>query len=102
MQTLLRNHKCYSNKTISERLQIPLTQVEHYFRTDKYFAIPEPSKWQQIKELLNITDNSFDKQITEFEIVPNQFDMGNRLYDSKGLCPTLLADCGNKLVLTRK
>lgn len=76
--------------------------MEHYFRKDKYFAVPEPSIWYQLKELLNISDNSFDEQITEFVVVPNQFDMGNRLYDEKGISPTLLADCNNKLVLVRK
>ena len=101
VQTLLKNHKCYTNKQIAKQLKIPITQVEHYFRRDKYFAVPEPSIWHELKQLLSITDDSFDKQIMEFEIVPNQFDMGNRLYDSKGLCPTLLADCNNKLVLVK-
>src|SRR5699024_490419 len=34
-----------SNKEISESLNIPITKVEHWFRTDKSFAIPDKNIW---------------------------------------------------------
>lgn len=99
LQTMLRAHKCMSNKGISIALGIPLTMVEHWFRTDKYFSIPEDKLWFKLKDLLNINNNEFDKFVTEFEYKPNVFDMSNRAYIESGLAPTLLTDASINVVV---
>jgi len=88
---LLRKHRTISNTLIAEKLNVPQTQVDHWFRTDKHFAIPDPEVWYQLKELLNITTDEFDLPITEFEIKDNEFEMANRVYNTNGLAPTLTA-----------
>lgn len=78
-----------SNKDIAELLSLPLTHVQHWFRTDKYFSIPDKDIWFDLKDILGINDDSFDKSIMEFEIVDGKYDMNNRVYSTKGLAPTL-------------
>ena len=88
----LRKHKIESNlscKDISNKLNIPITKVEHWFRNDNCFSIPDADIWNDIKILLNITDNKYDKAITEFEIKNNNFDMAKRIYHINGKHPTL-------------
>jgi len=51
-------------KEISESLNLPKTQVEHYFRSDKSRAIPNPEHWLLLKKILNF-DNKYDKQVTD-------------------------------------
>lgn len=89
---LLREHKRnvgISNKDISKALNIPVTKVEHWFRQDSCFSIPDENIWFQLKELLKMTTNEFDLFITTFEVKDNVFEKGNRIYDSKGICPTI-------------
>lgn len=99
LQELLRNSKCFSNKVIANKLNVPLTKVEHWFRTDKYFAIPDSELWYKLKELLSIKDSTFDKFITEFEIKPNELEMSNRAYLEIGLSPTILTDASINVVV---
>ena len=50
LQKLLRERKKakqLTNKDISKLLEIPRTMAEHYFRTDKYFDIPDSDNWQK-------------------------------------------------------
>lgn len=92
---LLREYKLKSkltNKEIAEKLKQPLTLVEHWFRQDKSFSIPDPSVWYKLKELLNIKTDNFDKSITEFEIRDGIYDKSNRVYDVNGLSPTLTCE----------
>lgn len=63
----LRSHKSFSNKEIAKRLDVPKTTVDHWFRIDSCFAIPDENIWFKLKELLGITTDRFDKSITEFE-----------------------------------
>ena len=86
---LLRESKKISNKEIAESLDVPITMVEHWFRTDSSFSIPSVEIWFKLKNLLNITTNEFDLPITEFIEKDNVFDTSNRVYDSKGISPTL-------------
>ena len=72
-----------SNSEISEKLNIPITQVEHYFRYDNSFAIPNPEIWFELKNILDIQTNIFDESIMTFE------EKENRIYDEKGIAPTL-------------
>lgn len=102
LQQLLRGHKAVlglSNKDISKALDIPITQVEHYFRTDKYFAIPEEDIWFKLKSILRIIDDSFDKSIMTFVTQPGVYEKGNRIYSAAGLAMTLTCDCGNEKIV---
>src|SRR5699024_6638446 len=78
-----------SNKEISEKLNVPITKVEHWFRTDKSFAIPDKNIWDDLKSLLNITNTEHDEAITTFVEKESKFDTTNRIYDTNHLSPTL-------------
>lgn len=85
----LRGHK---NKTINEIsifCNVPKTMVEHWFRLDGSFSIPDSEYWFKLKEVLNIRDIKYDKAITEFEYKNNTFDMAKRIYHIDGKHPTL-------------
>ena len=87
----LREHKfglSISNKEISEQLNVPLTMVEHWFRQDKSFSIPDADIWFKLKELLGIQTDEFDEAITTFIVQPGKYDMGNRIYVGD-ISPTL-------------
>lgn len=98
LQQLLRSHKRLSNKEIAATLDIPLTLVAHWFRTDKCFAIPTEDLWPKLKTLLYIEETRFDKSIMEFETKPGVYDMANRFYDSKGIAPTITCGCDEKII----
>ena len=89
LQEALRAHKKLTNKEIAQILEKPLTEIEHYFRRDKYFVIPDEKIWLKLKEILDIETDEYDKQIMEWEIKESEFEMGNRTYSENGLCPTL-------------
>lgn len=78
-----------SNKEISNTLNVPITKVEHWFRTDKSFAIPDASVWFELKQILNITNTDHDEAITTFISKESNFDTTNRIYDANHLSPTL-------------
>ena len=97
---LLRKHKkmaSLSNKEIAKTLNMPITKVEHWFRQDSCFSIPDECIWFELKKLLKITNNEFDLAITAFEEKDNVFEKGNRIYDSQGICPTIT--CLDSLVV---
>ena len=97
LQELLRTRKKetgLSNKDIAAVLGLPLTNVAHWFRTDKHFSIPAANVWFDLKEVLGIVDDSFDESILSFVEVDGKYDMSNRLYSDEGLAPTL--KCNNK------
>lgn len=98
LKKLLREHKNYSNKEIAERLNVTLTQVEHWFRQDEYFAIPDADIWFELKNLLNITTNEFDESITTFEVKDGVYDKANRCYHIDGIAPTLTVASGNEKI----
>lgn len=98
----LRNHKTLSdlsNKNISDTLNVPLTKVEHWFRQDDCFAIPDPVIWFKLKELLNITTNEFDESIMTFEVKEGVYDKANRCYHIEGIAPTLTAASANEKII---
>ena len=89
---LLRKSKAQTGKTnfqISKQLNVPLTTVEHWFRNDKCFAIPDAEIWFKLKELLNITTDDFDKSIMTFEKKVGVYEKSNRVYDPEGIAPTI-------------
>lgn len=98
----LRNHKNssnLSNKDISDALNIPLTKVEHWFRQDECFAIPDADIWLKLKELLGITTNEFDESIMTFEIKDGVYDKANRCYHIEGIAPTLTVASANEKII---
>ena len=101
LSELLHEHKASSNiskKEIAKRLNRPITMVEHWFRTDNGFAIPDPDVWYDLKQLLNIETTEFDQCITEFEFKASNYDMRNRIYTGEP-SPTLTCGCGDNLHL---
>lgn len=101
LKRILRIHKKesgLSNREISLILDIPLTQVEHYFRTDKFFAIPEPDIWLDLAELLDIHDEELNKKIMTFEQKEGVFDKSERHYLSSGISPTIVTMNNDKII----
>ena len=99
---VLREHKKgrISNKELSLELNLPITKVEHWFRTDKCFAIPDAEIWFKLKELLNITTNEFDDAIMTFEEKLGVFEKSERCYFTDGIAPTLTStSCGNEKII---
>lgn len=83
----LRLHRKKSIGSIADKLALPKTQVEHYFRTDSSRAIPSPEIWIKLKELLGF-DDTYDKQVTEFYEKEVEFESTRRVYDSNGVAKT--------------
>ena len=92
-QTLLRDSRKSSKLTnlqIADRLGKPKTEVEHWFRTDKYFNIPDEDVWFDLKKLLNIQTSEFDDFVTVFEVRAGVFEKADRCYDVNGKMSTLM------------
>ena len=103
LQVLLKKHKKkgITLDYISTKLKLPKTMVEHWFRTDSGFSIPNPEIWLSLKELLNIANNDFDASIMEFEEKEGNYDKANRIYDEEGKSPTLTLQSSNDKILSR-
>jgi len=92
-QALLRESKERSNltnKQIADKLDIPKTEVEHWFRTDKYFNIPDEDIWFELKNLLDIQTTEYDDFVTVFEVREGVFEKADRCYDVNGKMSTLM------------
>jgi DNA (cytosine-5)-methyltransferase 1 len=92
LRSLLRESKATSkltNRSIADTLSRPITEVEHWFRTDACFSIPDADIWQELKALLSIESTEFDAAVTEFIEKPGVFEKANRFYDIDGVAPTL-------------
>ena len=85
----LRSYKTKTINEISVFCNAPKTMVEHWFRTDNSFSIPDAEYWFKLKECLKIEDCKYDKAVTEFELKNNSFDMAKRIYHIDGKHPTL-------------
>lgn len=102
LREILKTHKevvKLTNKKIAEILNKPITLVEHWFRQDKCFSIPDADIWFRLKELLKITTDEFDKSITEFIEQNGVFEKFNRVYDAEGIAPTLTVASADEKVL---
>ena len=88
-----------TRKELADKLCIPQTEVDHWFRTDSYFAVPNAEIWFKLKQVLGIETNKYDAQVTEFIEKDCTYDMQNRIYDSKGISPTLTSTDTNKTIL---
>lgn len=102
LSNLLRSHKTISNKEISKRLNVPITMVEHWFRRDDSSSVPSPELWFQLKKLLEIETDEFDKVITEFEERDGVFEKAARVYLTDSLSPTLTATATDEKIVEIK
>jgi DNA (cytosine-5)-methyltransferase 1 len=105
LQILLKESKKKSkltNKQIAEQLDAPLTKVEHWFRTDNCFAIPDENLWFKLKGVLHITENRFDESIMTFEIREGVYEKSNRCYLEDGIAPTLTCGSANEKIIVRE
>ena len=103
LQYLLREMKVESKKTnrqIAEETNLPITKVEHWFRTDSSFAIPSDDVWLKLKEVLAIPVDTFDAQIMDFEYRDGVFESTQRVYGDHGKSPTLTASNSDQLIQT--
>jgi len=73
---------------IATNLSLPKTQVEHYFRSDKYRAVPNPEHWLLLKKYLGF-DDTYDKHVTEIYEKEVEFETSRRVYSSDGISKTL-------------
>ena len=98
-----KNKSGLTIKDIAHKLDVSKTTVEHWFRSDNCFSIPDENIWLDLKKILDITTDEFDKSIMEFEIKPNEYDMSNRVYHENGIAPTLTAsgESGAKKIIGR-
>lgn len=101
LQKCLKKHKKYTNKQIAEKLKVKKTTADHWFRTDTFFAIPDAEIWMQLKELLEIKTDEFDKSIMTFIIQDGVFEKNNRVYDEIGIAPTLTKAAADEKILTK-
>lgn len=99
LQELLRNHKNMSNKQISNELNVKKTTVDHWFRTDNCFSIPDAEIWYKLKELLNIQTDKFDKSIMDFEYKIGVYEKSERCYFIDGLSPTITCSDDIKIIV---
>jgi DNA (cytosine-5)-methyltransferase 3A len=98
-QDCLRSHKTMSCRVISETLGRPQTEVEHWFRTDKYFNIPDEDVWFDLKKLLNIKTTEFDNFVTVFEVREGVFEKADRCYDVNGKMSTLTTGKTDNIII---
>ncbi len=94
----LREYKLpFTLQQIADKINIPKTQVEHYFRLDKSRAIPSPESWDKLKEFLNFPD-TYDKQVTEIYEKEIKFESTRRVYSDKGCSPTISSTNADKII----
>jgi DNA-cytosine methyltransferase len=104
LQQALRAYKKNSKKTnkqIADETNMPITKVEHWFRTDSSFAIPSDNIWFKLKEVLGFTSSVFDKQIMEFEYRDGVYESTQRVYSDQGKSPTLTASNKEQMIETK-
>jgi len=94
---LKKHKKNFTIQEISDKINIPKTQVEHYFRTDSSRAIPSPEVWNKLKDLLNFND-TWDKQVTDIYEKEVTFESARRVYDAVGISPTISSTNADKII----
>lgn len=71
---------------VAEMCNVPRTEAEHWFRSDRYNAPPDLDVWSKVKEVLAIEGWEC---VGDYTMIPNVFEMGARAYHSDYLCPTV-------------
>lgn len=98
LKALLRDSKNKTNKEIAEELNKPLTLVEHWFRKDNCFSVPDADIWYDLKKLLGIESTEFDDYVTVFETREGVFEKANRCYDVNGKMSTLMTSSNDNII----
>jgi len=104
LQHLLREMKKESGKTnkqIAEETNMPVTKVEHWFRTDSSFAIPGDNIWLKLKEVLGIKTEVFDQEVMEFVYRDGVYETKQRVYSDEGKSPTITASNTEQYIETK-
>ena len=101
LQKLLKQHHKPA-KDIAEQLGIAKTKVEHWFRKDSSFSIPDALYWRELKNILGILTDEFDAAIMEFEQREGTYEKSNRVYDEEGIAPTLTQASSDEKILVRE
>lgn len=99
LKLILKQYKNYTNKEISLILDVPLTTVEHWFRSDNCFSIPDDNIWLRLKTLLKINTNEFDESIMTFEERNGTYEKANRFYFEDGISPTITSASANEKII---
>lgn len=89
-----------SIRRIAEQMQLPETQVAHWFRTDKYGSIPTKDEYLQLKALLNL-DGKYEKELTTYIEKPIIFDQALRVTNWDRPSDTITAS-GPEIHVNRK
>lgn len=78
LRLCLREHKGeFSLSDIARNLKVSKHCVDHWFATsDDKFTMPYANKWNELKQLLNITTTEFDESVLSYEesIIPPHED----------------------------
>lgn len=105
LKMLLKESKVKSGKSIkqiSDELEVKKTTVEHWFRQDKCFSIPDADIWSGLKRVLNIEIDTFDASITEFIEKSNEYEKAGRVYHVDGIAPTLTRASSDEKIIESK
>ena len=105
LKNLLRiskqNAKLSCNQ-ISNLLNKTKTLIEHWFRNDSCFAIPDEDVWYELKLLLNITTDEFDESVMTFEYRDGVYEKSERCYWDYGICPTITCSDEIKIIVSNR
>lgn len=99
LKSLLRDHKNATCKEIAKKIGKPQTLVDHWFRNDKSFAVPDADVWDDLKTILNIETDKFDRYIKEFEIRDGVYEKANRCYDVRAKMSTLTTSSNDSVII---
>ena len=92
-----------TNKNISDKLNKPITLVEHWFRNDSCFSIPDEDIWDELKNILNIEHDYYDESIKEFIEKEGEYEKSNRCYHQEGISPTItVGSADEKIIINDK
>jgi site-specific DNA-cytosine methylase len=80
---------------------MPVTKVEHWFRTDTSFSIPSDNIWLKLKEVLGIKTDIFDKEVMEFVYRDGVYETKQRVYSEDGKSPTITASNTEQYIETK-
>ena len=97
-----RKKSGYTMNEIADHFGLPKTHVEHWFRRDNSFAIPNAEYWYELKEYLDIQTNGFDAFVTEFEVLDGVYEKNKRAYLEHGLAPTITSSGGEIVGVQRE
>lgn len=102
---LLRKSKAekkINNKQIAKALGLPKTHIEHWFRRDSSFAIPDENVWFELKTLLGIITTKYDEAITTFDYHEGVYEKSHRVYISNGIAPTLTSTSADEKIAIKE